>query len=71
MSNVIPRTFNSITVEQVRETNGGKVGDVWQIVRNAFGELIGTNTRTDERYHFFASHLRMPEFYRFISVERG
>ena len=62
----IPRKFIEITAEQLAESSGGIVGDIWKVVRNEYNELIGTNTRTGKRYLLFASHLRNDNFYRFI-----
>ena len=67
--NRIPRQFNRIVAKQLQETSGGKSGDIWHVYRNLNG-LLGLNTRTGKYFYMFASHLRMREFYEFVSVEK-
>lgn len=58
MNNKIPRKFNEIIIKNKVETSGGKIGDIFKVVKNEYGEYIGTKTNTKEKYSFFLSMLR-------------
>lgn len=68
--NIIPRRFTRITAEQLTNTSGGKADDVWHIFKNDSGYL-GLNKRTGIYYYIFPAHLRMPEQFKFIEIEKG
>ena len=67
--NVIPRNFTRIKAEQLTESSGGKPGDLWHIYRNYNG-LLGLNKRTGIYYYIFPAHLRTPELFKFIEIEK-
>ena len=66
--NVIPRNVYKIVCEQLRPTNGGRAGDVWEVYK-ASDIYRALNTRTGEWWRMFPAHLRISEMYRFITVE--
>lgn len=68
--NVIPRSFTRITAQQLTESSGGKPGDLWHVYRNDSG-LLGLNKRTGKYYYMFLAHLRAPELFKFIEIEKG
>jgi len=68
-NNVIPRSYNIITAEQLTESSGGRPGDIWKIKYTESGP-IGTNTRTGKTYRTFINHLRNGNYYRVLDIER-
>lgn len=58
MNNRIPRKFKEIIIKVKVETSGGKIGDIFKIVKNEYGDYIGIKENTEEKYSFFLGMLR-------------
>ena len=69
-NNVIPRKFNRIIAKQLKETSGGIPGNIWIVTKDIYNRYIGYNTATGKHWALFVSHLRMPEFFEFLAVEK-
>ena len=68
MGNRIPRGFHCIIAEQLTDTNAGKRGDAWFIIKDAFGNLIGTHCGTGREWLMSIGHLRNEHFYRIHKI---
>lgn len=67
-NNVIPRHFKRITAKQLTESSGGNAGDFWIIYRQ--DGLHGVNLRTNKIYRVFADHIRVPQWFEIINIEK-
>ena len=67
MKNVIPRNFNKIVAEMLRDTSCDKKGDIVCVLKNQYG-YIELNTRTALYARPFASTLRNGDFVKIIEI---
>lgn len=66
--NVIPRNFKRMTARQMTGSSGGAAGDYWIIYRD--NGLHGVNLTTNKQYYIFADHLRVPELWQIVNIEK-
>lgn len=70
MNNKIPRKFNEIVIKTKIKTSSGKIGEIFNIVKNEYGEYIGTKTNTGEKYSFFLSMLRDANLIEVLKINK-
>ena len=66
--NRIPRKFNYMLIKAVTDSNAGKPGDVFEVVKNDNGGYSGTNLTTEKEYHIFPSHIRNEHLFEIVRV---
>ena len=65
--NRIPRNFNHMLIKALTESNAGKPGDVFKIVKDEQG-YHGTNLTTEKVYAFPPAHIRNEHMFEIVRV---
>ena len=63
MSNHVPRNFKWIVATALTDSNAGRVGDRFTIVKDKYGIYVATNNRTEEEWQVPVGLLRNEHFY--------
>ena len=66
--NRIPRNFNYMLIKAITDSNAGKSGDVFEVVKNDNGGYSGKNLTTEKEYHIFPSHIRNENLFEIVRV---